>query len=218
MKSKVIRIVVPLLLISVSQFFYSQTRSTPAVQQQPAATTNAVPMIGRLEVHQGNHITVDDRDTETGTTFLDGQTIKTGDCKTATVHLLPVGISNSGASELGQVDLAANTTATINYTAGSVRVTLTRGCARVRISQAIAGTINTPDGVSTPATQPEPPDRKRAEACYPSNEKRDYSPTCVPPIVWWAGGGAAAIAAVAAALPCDRAPDTSDTTPSGQCL
>ena len=217
MKNKVTRIVVPLLVFSISQLFYSQTRSTPA-PQEPSAATKAVPMIGRLEVHKGNQISVDDRDTETGTTFLDGQTIKTSDCKTATVHLLPVGIANPAVSELGQVDLAANTTAVINYTAGSVRVTLIRGCARVRISQAIAGIINTPDGVSTSATQPEPPDRKRAEACYPSNERRDYSPTCVAPIVWWVGGGAAAITAIAAALPCDRAPDTSDATPSGRCL
>ena len=218
MKNKVIRIVVPLLVFSISQLFYSQTRSTPSAHQEQSAATKAVPMIGRLEVHKGNHITVDDRDTETGTTFLDGQTIKTSDCKTATVHLLPVGISNPAVSELGSVDLAANSTATINYTAGSVRVTLIRGCARVRISQAISGIINSPDGVSTPATQPEPPDRKRAEACYPSNERRDYSPTCVVPIVWWVGGGAAAITAIAAALPCDRAPDTSDATPSGRCL
>lgn len=218
MKNKVIRIVVPLLVFSISQFFYSQTRSTPPLQPQQDAATKAVPMIGRLEVHKGNHITVDDRDTETGTTFLDGQTIKTGDCKTATVHLLPVGIANSEASELGAVDLAANTSATINYSAGSVRVTLTRGCARVRISQAITATINTPDGISTAATQPEPPDRKTAEACYPSNAKKDYSPTCVAPVVWGVLGGAAAVTAVAAALPCDRAPDTSGTTPSGQCL
>ena len=127
MKNKIIRIVIPLLVFSISQLFYSQTRSTTPAPQEPAAT-KAVPMIGRLEVHKGNHISVDDRDTESGTTFLDGQTIKTPDCKTATVHLLPVGITTSAANELGAVDLAANTTATINYTAGSVRVTLIRGC------------------------------------------------------------------------------------------
>ena len=216
MKNKVTRIVVPLLVFSISQLFYSQTRSTPA-PQEPSAATKAVPMIGRLEVHKGNQISVDDRDTESGTTFLDGQTIKTSDCKTATVHLLPVGITNPAVSELGQVDLAANTTAVINYTAGSVRVTLIRGCARIRISQTIVATINTPDGVSTAATQPEPPDRRSAEACYPSNEKRDYSPTCVAPIVWWATGGAAAATALAIVRPCHRGGDPSDDKPPGRC-
>jgi len=205
-RQKVIWSVVPLLVLSISQFYVHASLTTPStpVQQQ---STEAVPLIGRLEVHKGKHTQVDGNDTESGQTILDGQTLQTSACTTATVHLLTVG---TPGTELGQVDLAANTKGIIHYGAGKVSVTLERGCARVRVQPGIAGSIATPDGQTTPATQPDTLDRRRAEACYPHDNNQDYAPACIPPIVWilGAGGAAGTVAAVVAPRGANPSPGT----------
>lgn len=193
-RKKVVRSLVLLLVFSLTPVYMLaslMTRSTLA-QDAPAA---AVPMVGRLEVHRGKHINVDNNDAESGHTILDGQTLETSSCTTASVHFMAIG---TAGTELGQVDLASNTKAVINYSAGKVKVTLERGCARMRVGTGIDGSIVTPDGKTIPATQPDTSDRRLAEACYPQNNSQSYSPTCIPPIVWIgvAGGAVAGTAAV----------------------
>lgn len=214
-QQRVIGPVVFLLVFSISQLYVSASLTTVSEQQQNPPKT-AVPMVGRLEVHGGRHILVDNNETESGSTILDGQTLETSDCKSATVHLLPVGIG-AAVNEIGKVELAAETKAVINYSADSVKVTLLRGCARVQMSSAIESTIVTPDGASVPAMQRGAPDLKLAEVCYPSNEKRDYTPVCVAPVVWWAIGGAGVVTTLAAVLPCSRGLDPSTDQPTGPC-
>jgi hypothetical protein len=189
-------LLVLLLVFSVSQFYAQPSLTTPEPAVQDVLT-QTVPMIGRLEVHRGKHINVDNNDAESGHTILDGQTLETSDCTTASVHFLAVRV---GADELGQVDLAADTKAVINYSAGRVKVTLERGCARVRVLPGIDGVIMTPDGKITSAIQPDTLGRRRAETCYPLNNNEDYEPDCIPPIVWifGAGGAAGVVAAVVA--------------------
>src|SRR5260370_6219043 len=134
-RQNIIRSIVPLLVLSISQLYVQASLTTPNAESQNVSTS-AVPMVGRLEVHGGQHIVVDNNDAESGSTILDGQTLETSNCKSATVHLLPVGIIGS-VNEIGQVDLATNTKALINYSAGKVKVTMVRGCARVQMSAAI---------------------------------------------------------------------------------
>jgi hypothetical protein len=165
-------------------------------------------MIGRLEVHRGRHILVDNHDTESGQTILDGQTLKTSSCTSATVHLLTLG---STGIELGQVDLASNTKAVINYSAGKVKITLETGCARVRVKPGLEGEILTPGGKTISATQPDTLDRKLAQVCYPQNNNQDFEPNCIPPVVWILGGAAAA--ATTAVVVTRRGSNPSDTTP-----
>src|SRR5258708_3063974 len=208
------KLVVAILVFSVALIYVPlNLRSTLA----QGVTASAVPMIGRLEVHQGKHIKVDQNDAESGYTILDGQVLETSDCTTASVRLLPVTIVGSALTEIGQVDLAANTKAVINYTAGRVKVMLERGCARVRIAPPIDTTIDTPDGSSTAATQPVALDLKRAEVCYPSNRREDYRPACLVPIVFGVGG-ATALVTLALVTPCNRGQDTSPAGPPGPCL
>src|SRR5687767_6964998 len=128
---RVVRALVSLLVISMSPLYMTVliTRSAKA-QNVPAAST--VPLVGRLEVHGGKHILVDGYEVESGHTILDGQTLETSDCTSATVHLLPVS-PGTGAVELGQIDLATDTKAVINYSAGKVHVRLIDGCARMGI-------------------------------------------------------------------------------------
>lgn len=204
---KVIKSIVPLLVLCISQVYVQASLTTPSSPvQQPS--TQAIPMIGRLEVHKGKHTQVDGNDAETGQTILDGQTLETSACTTATVHLLPVGTTGN---ELGQVDLAANTKAVIHYNAGKVNVTLERGCARVRVQQGIDGLIGTPDGKTITATQPDTLDRRRAEVCYPQGNNQDFEPLCIPPIVWIFG--AAGVAGTVAAIVAPRGDNPSSSTP-----
>src|SRR5207253_2414067 len=211
-----IRSVVPILVLSISQLYAQTSFTTPNTQSQNASTS-AVPMVGRLEVYGGQHIVVDNNDVESGSTILDGQTLETSNCKSATVHLLPVGLIGSAVNEIGQVELATNTKALINYSAGKVKVTLVRGCARVQMSAAIETTIVTPDGLSTPAVLRGTTDLKFAEVCFPSNEKRDYRPACVAPVVFFVLGGAAAVTTIALVSPCARGLDPSTNLPTGPC-
>jgi hypothetical protein len=207
---KVIKSVVPLLILCLSQVYVHAsltTPSTPILQ----ASIQAVPMVGRLEVHKGKHTQVDGNDAETGQTILDGQTIQTSACTTASVHFLPVSVTSGPVKEMGQVDLAANTKAVIHYSAGKVKVTLERGCARVRVQPGIDGSIDTPDGRTIAATQPDTLDRRRAEVCYPQDNRQPFAPVCIPPVVWILGAGGTAGAVVAAVAP--RGSNPSDTTP-----
>jgi ribosomal protein L2 len=207
--------IVLLLVFCVSQLYVSASLTEQGTQAQTASTP-AVPMIGRLEVHGGRYITVDNNDLESGSTILDGQTLETTKCKSATIHLLPVGVITPAVKEIGAIELATNTKALINYSAGNVKVTLIRGWSSVEMAPAIDTKINTPDGVSTPAIQRNPSDLKRAEVRFPSNAKEDYRPACVAPIVFGVAGAAAAITTLAIVLPCRPSSDTSPTTP-GQC-
>ncbi len=216
-RKEVVRSLVPLLVFSLSPLYMLvslMARSTPA-QTVPASP---VPLIGRLEVHGGKHILVDGNEAESGFTILDGQTLESSDCTSATVHLLPV-VPSTTTNEIGQVELATNTKAVVNYSAGKVNVRLVKGCARVRIAREIEATIGLPDGSLTSATQSDTPDRKRAEICFPSGEKRDFRPSCIAPVVYGViAGAAAALTTLAVVLPCSRGEDTSPDTPSGPCI
>ena len=216
-QQKVIGPVVLLLVFSISQLYVSASLTRGSAQTQNPSQS-AVPMVGRLEVYGGRHILVDNNDTESGSTILDGQTLETSDCKSATVHLLPVGVIGQAVNEIGKVELANNTKALINYSAGSVKVRLLRGCARVQMSSAIESTIDSPDGSSVPATQRGTPELKFAETCFPSNEKREYRPACVTPVVWGVVGGYGVLTALAAVSPCSRGLDPSTNQPTGPCL
>lgn len=211
-RQKAIRVVVALLVFSISQLYVSATLTVQGTQPQNAPTS-ATPMVGRLEVHGGKHILVDKDEAESGYTILDGQLLETSDCTSATVHLLPVTVVSAPANEIGAIELATNTKAVINYSAGKVKVTLVRGCSKVAVSQAIDTTIVAPDGSATPAAQRDPTDLKRAEVCFPSRENRDYRPACVVPIIFGVGG-AATLLTLALVSPCSTGQDTSPTTPT----
>jgi hypothetical protein len=167
-------------------------------QSDQDARIAAVPLVGRLEVHRGRTARVDNVDLEEGSTILDGQTIETSDCTSATVHLLPVGMISPTIVEVGQVDIASNSKVVINYSAGNIRATIERGCARVRSVTAIVSSISTPDGKLLQASGRDSLNRHFAETCYPSDKRESFDPTCVPPIVWILGGAGGIAAAVAA--------------------
>jgi hypothetical protein len=218
-RQKFIRSVVPLLVFSISQVYIQASLTTRGAQAQDQGST---PMVGRLEIHGKNQILVDSNGVESGATILDAQTLETPNCASGTVHLL---LSNN---EIGEVELAANSKAVINFSAGKVKVTLMSGCARVRTALNIDATIDTPDGASMPAAQ-DTADSKRAEVCYPSGERRDFTPSCgASPVVNGAGvnGAIGNVAIVVGAVvplaltyinPCSRAQDTSTNIPTSQC-
>ena len=217
-----VRALVSLLVISISALYMTalMTRNTKA-QNVPAST---VPMVGRLEVHGGRHILVDGNEAESGYTILDGQTLETSDCTSATVHLLPA-TPGTGALEIGEIDLATETKAVINYSAGKVNVSLIKGCARVGIASDIDAAIGLPDGSLTRATQANTSNRKRAEICFPSDEKEEYRPSCKAAIFfgWPTGAVLATVAAVITTIAiasdsCTRGEDTSPDSPAGPCV
>jgi hypothetical protein len=214
-KQKVIKALALLLAFS-TQGFYTQASylSQTAFAAASTAAMPQTPTVGLLSTTGNRNILVNKSDASTGATILDGAMLETSDCVSAVVRIWPVGAVQSEANEIGRVELASNTAAVVNYTGDKISVTLTRGCATVHTRQNVEGVINTPDGKSTPVTQPDTLDRKRAEACYPSNSKRDYLPHCmaVPPLVFILGGAGAA-AVVTAVVVSSRGENPSDTTP-----
>ena len=210
-----VRAIVLLLIFALLPLYVLAIVLTQRTTAQNAPL-GAVPMVGRLEVHGGKHIRVDGNDAESGSTILDGQTLETSDCTSATVHLLPVMISGA-ANEIGMVEVATNTKAVLNYSAGKVNVNLLNGCARLGIAREIDARIALPDGSVTPAHLITP-DRRSAEICFPGDKKRDFRPNCVAPIIWGAIGSATAVvSAIAIVAPCSRGQDTSPASPAGQC-
>ena len=191
----------------------SSVPQSQKTQSDQDARISAVPLVGRLEVHRGKTARVDDIDVEEGSTILDGQTIETSDCTSATVRLFPVGMIAPTIVELGQIDIASNSKVLINYSAGNIKATLEHGCARVRSVIVINAAISTPDGRLLAASGRDSHNQKMAEACHPSDKRESFEPTCVPPILWVVGGvgGAAAVTAVAVG---SRGDNPSDELPS----
>src|SRR2546423_5522023 len=124
----------------------------------PLSSVGSAPQIvGKLSTRGNRAIVVNGNNTEAGASILDGATIETPDGTGATISL--------GA--LGEIDLAPNTVAVISFSNGQVKVTLKRGCAIVRSKQGVNGSIETPDGTTIPADQPDSENRKRADVCFP---------------------------------------------------
>lgn len=174
-RQKIVKAVALLLAFSVFQL-YAQAGAVLAAGPETSIQDPATPATqatGKLSTTSNRNILVDRNEANTGATILDGATLQTSDCVGATVRFGP----------LDEVNLGINTVAVINYGAGKLRVTLKQGCAIVRTGPNVEGTIDTPDGKSTSATQPDSPNRRNAEVCYPSGTARDFNPTC-------AGGGA----------------------------
>jgi hypothetical protein len=194
-----IKVIVLVLLVATLTLGQGTVPSNvpPQISQSDQdARLSAVPLVGRLEVHRGRTARVDNADLEEGSTILDGQTIETSDCTSATVHLLPVGMIAPTIVEVGQIDIASNSKVVINYNAGNIRATIERGCARVRSVSAINSSISTLDGKLLQAVR-DSLNRQMVEVCYPSDKRESFDPTCVPPIVWVVGGAGAAAAVTA---------------------
>ena len=171
-RQKLVKVVALFLAFSIFQLY---VRVNAASAQEPA--TPAPQNIGKLSTTDNKDILVNKNEADTGATILDGALLETSDCVSATVRFGP----------LDEVNLGTNTIAVINYSDGKVKVSLKQGCARVLVGPNSNGTIETPDGKSMPATQPESSNRQRAEVCYPSGARSDFDPRCkpIPPV----GGG-----------------------------
>ncbi len=219
-QQNVVKIVALFLAFSISQFCVHLSLAAAGLESQSAASSTSQ-VAGKLETHGKRHIKIDNIETETGATIVDGATLETSDCVSATVHLEMLG--------LGEVELATNTIATVSYskTENKVKVILKRGCVRISVYQNIEATIETPDGNSTPVL-PDNLDRKRAEVCFPTNEERNFRPYCAtvvgtvfwPYVVGVLGGGGllAALVLASPSSPCERGINPSDSTPTGpQC-
>jgi hypothetical protein len=182
------------LLFSVVQF-YVQASAEKSISLVPENTTAASPVVALLSTTGNRNIRVDGKEVNTGGTILDGAKLETGDCVGATVRW----------GSLNRVDLPVNTVAFIHYGKGKLKVTLERGCARVKSREGLAVLIETPE-VKTIAQESEGSNRSSAEVCYPVNNSQSYSPNCGAPVVWFfGGGGAVGTIAVTVALRGDAA-------------
>jgi hypothetical protein len=146
-------------------------------------------VVGKLSTRGNQSIVVNGNKTEPGASILDGATIETPDGVGATVQLGP----------LGEIDIAPNTQVVIHYVPEqrpTVNVTLKRGCAIVRVKQGVEGAIQTPDGTTVPADQPDSDNKKRADVCFPLGAT---TPVVNTGAAASAGAGASAGAATGAA-------------------
>jgi hypothetical protein len=168
------------LLFSVVQF-YAQASFEKPISLVPENTTAASPVCALLSTTGNKNIRVDGKEVNTGATILDGAKLETGDCVGATVRW----------GSLNRVDLSTNTVASIHYGEGKLRVTLERGCARVKSREGLAVLIETPEVKAIAAQESVGSDRSSAELCYPVNNSQSYNPHCGAPVVWFFGGGGA---------------------------
>jgi hypothetical protein len=145
------------LLLVFALFGLSLQAGFAAPTARTSAAPSAAQVSGRLSTRGNRAIVVNGNNTEAGATILDGATIETPDGTGATIDLGP----------LGDIDLAPNTVAVISFSDGKIKVTLKRGCAIVRKKEGVDGSIETPDGSTTPADQPDSGNRKRADVCFP---------------------------------------------------
>lgn len=201
-KQKFLKALALFLAFSTIQL-YVQVRAAGPVAATQTQAASAPQNLGYLTTTGSRDILVDKHDAHTGATILDGAVLETKDCTSATVRWSP----------LDQVDLATNSIATISRSDNRLTVTLTKGCARVRVHQGGEGSIITPDGKTTPAEQPDKLNRKGAEVCYPARDKNDFDPHCgaIPPLVWIIGGAGAVATTVAVVNA--RGENPSTTTP-----
>ena len=132
--------------LSVPVSFASSNAALPSVQ-----------VTGKLSTQGNRPILVNGNNTDAGATILDGAVIVTPDGTGATIDLGP----------LGEIELDPNTEAVINYTDGMIKVTLRRGCARVKRRDDAEGTIVLPDGSVVPTDKDDKNKRKRGAACAP---------------------------------------------------
>jgi hypothetical protein len=175
-RQRVVKAVAIFLALSIFQL-YAQVGAVagPDVEKRQDPATSAPQNIGKLSTSGNRDILLDKNEAHTGATVISGATLETSECVTATVRW----------GLLDEVNLATNTIAVVEYSGSRVRVVLKQGCARLRVGPNVEGVIETPDGKSTPATQPDASNRRLAEVCYlPSGIESDFYPTCgIPPLV-----------------------------------
>jgi hypothetical protein len=141
----------------------------PGVYAQADPAAGAPQVSGKLSTTGNRDVLVDKIGTSTGATILDGATIETPECVSATVRF----------GQLEVVYLGTNTIAMIEYSNGKLKVNLKQGCANMLAGPDVDGTIVMPDGNQTYVAPPDKSHRRRAEACYPSGAKSDFNPSCI---------------------------------------
>jgi hypothetical protein len=134
--------------------------SSGSVVNEVAAGENGVAgafppqqFVARLTTTGNRPITVNGASAVGGATILTGATIETPDQVGATINL----------GSLGDIEVAPNSLLTLEFDpAGNVvKVSLTRGCTKVRTKPGVNGEVVTPDGVSTKTSS-----TRRANVCF----------------------------------------------------
>ena len=187
-------------LMLVASFFqvYVQSGAAQVSDATQNTASQSTQILGRLYTSGNRDILVDREKADTGTTILDGATLETPDCTTAITYIGQLDI----ITLYNEVRLATNTIVVINYSADKVKVTLKEGCVKLLTKQGVEGTIETPDGKITPASQPDGSGRNRAEVCYGDTRNSTFDPSCLPLAIIWipaiSGGGFLTLLAVSA--------------------
>jgi hypothetical protein len=199
---KVFKVVALLLVFALVQLYVMVSSTASSVYAQASASQGS----GILSTIGNRNILADKTEVSTGATILNGQTLETSDCVSATVRW--------GADE---VHLATNSSAVVEHGDGKLKVTLKQGCASVRVGQDVEATIETPDGKVTSATQLDGSNRKSAQVCVGSGSNSDFNPSCggggFPKTGWILAGVAGAIAVVVLIVSNSRGENPSTSTP-----
>lgn len=200
-----------LLVFSVLQISLQVSLAGTNARSLDAATapTQTGDLTGTLSVRGKQPISVNGNSATTGTTIFSGASLET-----------PVGVSaivNLGA--LGSLELKTGTIAKLDFSAGSIKVMLIKGCIVLRTKKNTTGTVENSSGVIGTTNK----------------EKDDEIDVCQPeggaPLIGTAaatggistttkivlGAIIATVITVILVVPCDRAADSSPIVPGGQC-
>ncbi|MDT4967188.1 MAG: hypothetical protein QOJ64_1925 [Acidobacteriota bacterium] len=149
--------IVVLLVLSFIQLYAVLGLAAPSAPEETASALAPQTPMGRLATRDNQPIMVNGMSTRGGTTIMSGATIETGDAVGATIDL----------PGMGSIEMAPNTKILVEFSAGNIKITITRGCAVVKVKTGTFGQIFTEKGLATsndPVTKPE----ATLDVCFPS--------------------------------------------------
>ncbi|HEY0101342.1 MAG TPA: hypothetical protein VGB76_20630 [Pyrinomonadaceae bacterium] len=148
---KITRLLSILLVFCITPLYVNaELLSVKANAELASAQTDSG---GRLRTTGNRQIDVNGNPAPSGTTILSGASLSTSEGTGATVDL----------PGLGRVNMSPNSRLSINYTASSVDVTVTSGCATLDLTNANAnGSITAPRGEATRTSA----NQRHLDVCY----------------------------------------------------
>jgi hypothetical protein len=128
------------LVFCLTQVYVHTTFAGPAIVTKAGSLMSLLPQASGKLVTRGNQpVMVNGTSASTGASILTGATIETGDGVGATINL----------GSLGSIDLAPNTKVELQYSNGSIKLKLIRGCTILKNKKGTQAEVDTEQGPAT---------------------------------------------------------------------
>ena len=149
---KAMRAVAIILVLSITQVYIQTNLALPGDSAKGSAASAQTQIAGKLVTRGSQPVLVNGNNASTGATILTNSVIETPDGVSATVNL--------GA--LGSLDIAPNTTLSVEFVSGEVRVRVVRGCLILKARRGVNAQISTDQGI---AAKNDPSQQQALDVC-----------------------------------------------------